>query len=324
MRGKPISRGNRSGLNHFNVETAMPRQPKSRKWCFTLHKWHANHVLRLRHPESYSGQYVIFGREVSPSTGSRHLQGFLYFKSPITRDGVKKRLGDGFNHIHLEMAKGTVDENYRYCSKDGDFEQYGDKPSQGLRSDLLKIRDQIKIGVPEQEIASTYFTRWVIYRRSFEAYRKLVHEPRLRLELEVFLIVGAPGTGKTRFIWENHSASKGGLWMSHDPTLQWFDGYDGQRTVVLDDFRGGADFAFLLRLLDIYPVQVPIKGGFKSWIPERIYITSNVEADGWYPNVDIAPLLRRIKKTARISAASNPSWDSVSRFLSKTLGFDEK
>lgn len=300
----------------------MPRQNKNRKWCFTLHNFHANHVLRLRKWSEYKAVFVVFGREICPTTNNRHLQGFVYFKSPITRTGVKKRLGPGFNHIHLEEAKGSVQQNDDYCTKDGDFERYGDKPSQGLRSDLRVIRDEIKDGVSEQDIATRFFSRWVVYRRSFQAYRELLHTPRLRLELEVFLLVGAPGTGKTRFVYEHHAASPGGLWISHDPTLQWFDGYRGEQTVLLDDFRGGADFAFLLRLLDIYPLKVPVKGGFKDWVPKRIYITSNVEIDGWYPDLDTAPLARRIKKTARISSAVGADWDTIRRFLGRTFGID--
>jgi hypothetical protein len=38
----------------------------------------------------------------------------------------------------------------------------------------------------------------------------------------------------------------------------------------------------LLRLLDRYPVQVPIKGSHTWWLPDRIYITTNILPSLWY------------------------------------------
>lgn len=301
----------------------MVQNKKSRKWCFTLHKFTPNHVIRLRHNDHYGGTFTCFGREFAPQTRTRHLQGFIYFKNAITLKGVKKKLGRDFNSIHLEIAKGSVQQNIDYCCKDGDFECYGERPSQGKRSDLDDIKAQMDQGSTPEDIAKSHFSKWVVYRRSFEAYQEILQKPSLRSELEVFVIIGAAGVGKTRYIWEKHSGDPEGLWFTNVPDLKWFDGYRGERTVCLDDFRGGADFAFMLRLLDIYPLRCPIKGGFVWWRPTRIYITSNTEPTAWYPDLDEsskAALLRRIKKTARISAGSNPSWDSVRNFLDRTLG----
>ena len=42
--------------------------------------------------------------------------------------------------------------------------------------------------------------------------------------------------------------------------LQWFDGYMGQKVVCFDDFRKDfCTFHELLRLLDRYPMDVPVK-----------------------------------------------------------------
>lgn len=54
----------------------------------------------------------------------------------------------------------------------------------------------------------------------------------------------------------------------------WWDGYKGQKRVVLDDFRPWwCNFSYLLNLLDRYPMTVPFKGGFVNFIPEEIIIT---------------------------------------------------
>ena len=54
---------------------------------------------------------------------------------------------------------------------------------------------------------------------------------------------------------------------------------------MLDDFCGAAShitLGFLLQLLDRYTVMVPTKGGFTWWIPEHVYVTTNVFPRDWY------------------------------------------
>jgi hypothetical protein len=86
---------------------------------------------------------------------------------------------------------------------------------------------------------------------------------------------------------------------------RWFDGYSGQLTVIFDDFDGKqVEFRFLLRLLDKYPMQVPVKGGFVNWVPRFVFITSNAYPDEWYPEVpvrDMEALKRRIEFTHHFS-----------------------
>lgn len=62
----------------------------------------------------------------------------------------------------------------------------------------------------------------------------------------------------------------------------WFNGYHGQDAIILDDFYGWIEPATLYRLLDIYPLQVPIKMGF-AWAKwNYVFITSNVRPEEFY------------------------------------------
>jgi len=85
-----------------------------------------------------------------------------------------------------------------------------------------------------------------------------------------------------------------------DPTTKWFGGYIGQRTCVIDEFRGRISIEHLLRWFDKYPVRVETKGGFVPLLVERWYITSNLAPDLWYPELDEdtrEALKRRLKVT---------------------------
>lgn len=55
---------------------------------------------------------------------------------------------------------------------------------------------------------------------------------------------------------------------------------------------------FLKRLLDRYPITVPVKGGAESWSADCIVLTSNVDLETWYPGLplsDFNALKRRIE-----------------------------
>ena len=77
---------------------------------------------------------------------------------------------------------------------------------------------------------------------------------------------------------------------------KWWNGYEGQDVVVLDDIR--ADFAKyheLLTLLDKYPHKVEIKGGYMQFNSPRIYITSpHTPREMYKGKEDLTQLMRRI------------------------------
>lgn len=165
---------------------------------------------------------------------------------------------------------------------------------QGRRSDLEEIKAAIEEGKEEKEIAAEHFSQWVVYRRSFTAYRDLYFSSTRTWKTKVVVVWGETGTGKSTFCWDQ--AAGRSTFVPGD--FQWFDGYHGQDIVILDDYRGEYPIAFMLRLLDRFPMQVPIKGGFTSWSPRKVYITSNVAPQYWYPDVDgptLRAFLRRIE-----------------------------
>lgn len=259
---------------------------RSRAWCFTLNNYTQEEYQQLTTLKD-GICYTIVGKEAGEQ-GTPHLQGYLECTNRISMRALKTRIG--LNGIHLEARRGTQAQAITYCKKEGDFVEVGNKrPGQGSRSDLQDIKRDIEEGTSEIDIASSHFNKWVIYRRSFSAYRNLLHANVSRPAPVVRVLWGPTGTGKTRRVHE----ALGTLWSW--PGGQWFDGYSGQDNVLFDDFRGDIPFAFLLRLLDRYKLQVPVKGGFVWWYPKVIWITSNLPVEEWYTlGEDIAPLLRRI------------------------------
>lgn len=82
-----------------------------------------------------------------------------------------------------------------------------------------------------------------------------------------------------------------------DPRTKFWDGYQGQSAVVMDEFRGDIDIAHMLRWLDKYPVIVEQKFGATALRATKLFITSNLDPRLWYPGLDDgtrAALMRRL------------------------------
>lgn len=91
-----------------------------RAWCWTLNNYTPSDLDAL---SLVICDYLVFGREVGES-GTPHLQGFLYHKAKKSLKQCKAMIP----RAHFEVSRGSVQQNYDYCTKDGDFTEVGTKP----------------------------------------------------------------------------------------------------------------------------------------------------------------------------------------------------
>jgi ribosomal protein L32 len=68
--------------------------------------------------------YLIAGKEVCPTTGTPHLQGYVVLKQDQRMSAMKKLNP----RAHWKIADGSTEQNFVYCSKDGDYKEVGTKP----------------------------------------------------------------------------------------------------------------------------------------------------------------------------------------------------
>jgi len=105
---------------------------KSKNWCFTAYK----ELDYAKLPISY----VIAGKELCPTTGKIHWQGYAQFTLRYTFEKVKEFMGvAGDDTCFVDRSKGNAKANIKYCSKDGDYIEKGVVTHQGQRSDLHEI-----------------------------------------------------------------------------------------------------------------------------------------------------------------------------------------
>jgi len=113
-----------------NIQT--PPKKKDRKWVFTVNNYTMEHVEQVKLIES---KYCVFGFEVAPTTGTKHLQGFIEFKNPRSFQGVQFMFPKG---TYLDRAKST-DEAITYCKKEGDYHEQGIIPESQKKSQNLQL-----------------------------------------------------------------------------------------------------------------------------------------------------------------------------------------
>lgn len=108
--------------------------PRSRAYCFTLNNYNSNIFDTLTQLFSKECQF-IFGKEKG-SKDTPHIQGYIKYKNARSFNSIKKKIPKA----HIEKAKGTLKQNYDYCSKEKNFITNIDFRSkiQIIKDDVLK------------------------------------------------------------------------------------------------------------------------------------------------------------------------------------------
>lgn len=296
-----------------------------RRFVFTLNNWTQEEYDFLTQEFAPQTTWGVIGKEVG-ETGTLHLQGAVILGSQWSFSKLKTL--SGLRRAHIECMRGKPEDSLSYCTKqDENAFIWGTLPEPGKRKDIEIAVDQIKAGVSLRTLANgedgAGAVAVVKFHRGLTVLRSLTQPTRTQPP-KVFWIAGETGTGKTRSVFKSARLLTGGsdddIWISSGG-LRWFDGYDGQSVAIFDDFRAKhvTSFAFLLRLLDRYPVSVEFKGGFVNWVPKFIFITCPYDIDDCFSTrkshlpEDIQQLERRV--TAKFRFVSNPQTKECRRMF---------
>jgi len=278
---------------------SRPHCPRAISLCFTLNNYTPEEVAGIR-GDTVHYKWLCYGEAVGES-GTPHLQGAFSVLGSNAVAHKTLHAYPGMARAHFIKSRGTCQQNLDYCFKgDLSHEAYmtggkrnhpdwgknavtffsGTPPEPGKSHKLREAANLILSGSKVSDLArmeefagtAVQYTRGLLYLESCNVPAR-IGPPK------VFWLYGKTGLGKTRCAVE-FGQSDGSFWKSGGNStvgsgIRWFDGYNGQRVAILDDFRAsGVRFDFILQLLDRYSFTVEFKGGSVPWVPSYIFITT--------------------------------------------------
>lgn len=291
---------------------------RHRRWILTVPAEGEKGVSRDELQQALAPYESFLGQLEQGEGGSsyRHWQLVLVHSEPIRFSTLKKKLPTA----HVEPVR-DLRASLAYVQKE-DTRVEGAKPlvkgsispgpGQGHRSDLDALRTRILQG---QETADDLILSDASAWRHSRLVGDLVgardrhrQEGKLR-NVQVRVVFGDTGTGKTSAVLTGLQALGSVCRVTHWGTGT-FDGYDGQDSLVLDEFAGQPPLEELLTWLDRYPVALPARYRARQAAFVRVVLCANAPPWTWYefaPKAQRAALARRLHLVEEWSG----SWDNV-------------
>lgn len=277
-----------------NVEGPEDRGKKSRTWKMTLNNWTETELAQIK---QWDVKRLAIAFENCDETGTalegktRHLQIFVTFPRTMSFNMLKKMAPRAWIQVSM-----VADWNYEMKTDSAIPTFVINNTKQGKRTDVdaayesaakrRSLYDYVMAEQPGYQAIKLYQT-----------LRAVLTTPRAIGPVEVHWFYGPTGTGKTRSAWESYPE----LFCVNDNS-KWWDGYDGQLVVLIDDFRPSwCSFAELLRLTDIYPLRKEVKGGFVHLQFTTLIITTPHSPEDTFGDTDedMGQLLRRLTTCTR-------------------------
>lgn len=274
--------------------------PKNKRttWCGTLNGYVAPDLQASLLPLV---KYAIVGEETAPETGQPHLQFYFTLSTPVRKSTLLNILrGTDWEHAALFATRKTPEHWREYCSKEGQFLEYGTIPSPGPKERLCW--DEAFRAAEDGRFEDIPARIKIPYWRSLISIRDAKAPVLTHLEVPCgFWIHGQPGSGKS---WTAHQlAHHLGLEVYAKLHNKWWDGYPTKSPclVLLDDLHRdlvSVLVTMLKQASDVYPFRVESKGSSQLIRPTHVIVTSQ-----WSPEqclldpADLQALQRRFRCT---------------------------
>lgn len=303
----------------------MARTSASRKFQITfnnplLHGY--THEVIIKNLEELTGcQYWCLCDEIGEENATPHTHVYCAYKNPKEFHAMRRR----FYGAHIEIARGSHSENRDYIRKQGKwandakhetnlpetFRESGELPEEpsAHMKQSEAILAMIEDGATNADILRAFPSAMNHLPRIEEA-RQALNEEQCRKEfrkLDVYYIWGPPGVGKTRGVMEKYGYENVFRVTDYEHP---FDGYSGEKVLLLDEFRSSLPFALMLNVIDGYPLKLPCRYAKRVARYTKVFIVTNIPLNSQYPNVQreepvsYQAFLRRIHHTYELLPSS--------------------
>ncbi len=250
-----------------------------------LSEWLSSFIV-----EQTETKFAIWQLERGEETRRLHLQGYIHLSIKTSMGGVRSRHAN-LMAAYLKAARASPAKAIEYCRKArtrvaGPW-TIGEEASCGQgKNRLREVCERICEGDDDKTIATNFPEVWLRYYKGTREYRRIQRrrDPRVG-RLSVIVFYGQPRSGKT---FTAKALAEAGescyeFMFQHGGTT-WWDGYNGETDILINEFSNNFPYHYALNLLDNYDVKVQTKGGMETLNAHRIWITCMDPMKLWYPN----------------------------------------
>lgn len=240
-------------------------------------------------------QYVVFGYESAPTTGTPHLQGYIYFRDACTLKAASRKMP----RCSLKVAN-TISEAAEYCKKDGIFFESGTLPKDPAAKGSAQRAKwaAIRRACENKQYADLPDDFVCLHPRNFSIIRRLCLDQRPvgpLAQLDNYWYWGPTGSGKS--LGARAWCDERKLTYYLKDCTKWWGGYEDQDVALIEEL--GPDHIpaltqYIKRWADYYPFPVEGKGTEFVIRPKHIIITTNYSIEELFNTaMDREPINRR-------------------------------
>lgn len=157
------------------------------RWVFTLNNYDEQRDYKAYFsPDEFKIKRIVWGKELAPATGTHHLQGYVEFSRSVRFVHVKRVLPTA----HWLAARGTAADNFKYCTKDNNYQMLGDwtkeiEGSNGISSDAsvgMIVKGLISKHAPVVRVSKEYSRKFAYFERTAKMVKQIKMKHQLFTE----------------------------------------------------------------------------------------------------------------------------------------------
>lgn len=261
----------------------------ARHWCYTINNYTNAELEQLWRPDIYD--YMVNGLEVGTEK-TPHVQGYCTVKKKKTLSQMSKLIP----RAHLEITRGTPIQASDYCKKDGVYREFGSLPLAKTEAATKKRKADYELAVSLAKQQKLYEVDPALLLRHGSNLRMICKDHPIKVAPLNYLpgiwLYGKSGIGKSRTA----------RWLYPDaydkPINKWWDGYQNEDYVILDDVDTGATCLghHFKRWADHYDFPAEQKGTTIQIRPKIICVTSQYQPSEIWQGAMLDAIERRFQQ----------------------------
>lgn len=299
-RKRPRKVGIIGHVHEKKVRMVLTKEEKTRltnyAYSFTLNNYtdvSADEIENMYEENRHVFRYLVYGKEVGEQ-GTAHFQGHVDLLKGMTISALQKLFQKYLSkNATILDIKISAEKSRDYAIKDGDFVEYGTRPMQGRRNDLVTCMEFIRENstLSTLELVEMFPSCYSRHQNFLDKYKMMVtHLQTLDWTYPPNIFVwGPPGVGKSRYFQSMPS-------LYRKDCNKWFCGYNNEDNVLIEDVDP-VSCRMLGRYIklwaDRYPINVQVKNSAMTIRPKRIFITSNYPPWEVFTQTDLPAIERR-------------------------------